>query len=230
MANPSFAFGTLKFKNPNLNDLITFVFYFNKTQSQYDYDTSINELDTNNYNETATYIRTHHKINDNLYEIEVSFSGNGNSHYIHNLDYYFNLENYKSEINKISNYKSIIEDTSIEANFIDEDPEYEDLYSHHTILTATLDNNDQISLNFNDVSHTNYEYTASNLKDICDYTDVYSVADAIKNPDDYFTTAALINHNDEIMTALKSLPNPEKVYWNFDEFADIINIDDKFFL
>ena len=71
--------------------------------------------------DTSEYIKECAKINANdLYEITLTFDGNGKGTYTSNLNYYFDLEPYHSEIDKISNYKNLIENTIIEVAFTDE--------------------------------------------------------------------------------------------------------------
>ena len=230
MANKSNATGTITFKNANINNLSTFVFYFNKIQSREEYNTDIYEL-PNSYKETSEFIKTHCKLNDidNNYEITLKFFGNGKWAYIHNLDGYFDLEDYKSEISNVTNYKDLIEGTSIEVDFADEESEHIILYQYKALISAKFDNNDEPNVYIDILSETDYDYTASNLKEICGYTDVYSVADAINNPNDYFHESELNTHSIEIMHKLKQHFDPERVYWDFGEFIDESKIPESFF-
>lgn len=232
MANRSSAIGTITFKNVNIHDLTTFIFYFNEMQSRGEYNTEIWDLYANSYKETAEYIQTNCKLNkiEGKYEIKLKFIGHGKWAYIHNLDEYFNLEDYKSEISSITTYKNLIESTSIEVNFTDEESEHAILYQYKASLSAKFDNNNnEPNVYIDTLSKTNYAYTASNLKELCCYTEVYSAADAIKNPNDYFSEDALKQHPIEIMHKLKQFFEPERIYWWLSDFIDASGIPEEFF-
>jgi hypothetical protein len=138
MANTSYAFGEITFKNKNLKDLTTFVFYFSKAQSECYYPTDVSGINTKSYERTSEYIKECSKINANdLYEITLIFDGEGKGTYTSNLNSYFDLEPYRSEIDKISNYKNLIENTIIEVAFTDEEPGARVLYQHETLVNDT---------------------------------------------------------------------------------------------
>lgn len=140
-----------------------------------------------------------------------------------NLNSYFDLEPYRSEIDKISNYKNLIENTIIGVAFTDEEPGARVLYQHEALLSAELDENDDIVLYNDTLSNTNYDYTVENLRDLCGY-DAYSVKDALNYPEYYFNKKALEDHYDEIMNFLNSKSNITKVYEDFDKFINEIQL------
>ena len=224
MANTSYAFGEITFKNKDLKDLTAFVFYFSKVQSECYYSTDINGINTRSYDDTSEYVKECAKINTNdLYEITLTFDGNGKWTYTSNLDSYFDLEPYHSEIDKISNYKNLIENTIIEVAFIDEEPGARALYQHEALLSAELNKDGDIILYNDTLSNTDYDYTVENLRNLCGY-DVYSVADALNYPEDYFNKKALDNHRDEIMDFLNSKSSINKIYEDFDKFINEIQL------
>lgn len=224
MANTSYAFGEITFKNKDLKDLTTFVFYFSKMQSECYYSTDVNGINTRSYENTSEYVKECAKINANdLYEITLTFDGNGKETYTSNLNSYFDLEPYRSEIDKISNYKNLIEDTIIEVAFTDEEPSARVLYQHEALLSAELDENDNIVLYNDTLSDTDYDYTVENLRDLCGY-DACSIADALNYPEDYFNKKALEDHYDEIMRFLNSKSNINKIYDDFDKFINEIQL------
>lgn len=225
MANTSYAFGEITFKNKDLKDLTAFVFYFSKIQSQRYYSTDINGINTRSYGDTSEYIKKCAKINANdLYEITLTFDGNGKGAYTSNLNYYFDLKPYRSKIDKISNYKNLIENTIIEIAFTDEEPGARVLYQHETLLSAEFDKDGNIILHNDTLSDTDYDYTLENLRDLCGYNELYSVADAISYPEDYFNKKALENHRDKIMNFLNSKSNITKIYEDFDKFINEIQL------
>ena len=224
MANTSYAFGEITFKNKNLKDLTAFVFYFSKIQSQRYYSTDINGINTRSYGDTSEYIKECAKINANdLYEITLIFDGEGKGTYTSNLNSYFDLEPYRSEIDKISNYKNLIENTIIEVVFTDEEPGARTLYTHEALLSTELDKDGNIVLYNDTLSNTDYDYTVENLRDICGY-DACSIADTLNYPEDYFNKKALENHYDEIMNFLNSKSNITKIYEDFDKFINEIQL------
>lgn len=199
MANTSCAFGEITFKNKDLKNLTAFVFYFSKVQSECYYSTDVNGINTRSYEDTTEYVKECAKINTNdLYEVTLTFDGNGKSTYTSNLNSYFDLEPYRSEINKISNYKNLIENTIIEIAFTNEEPGARVLYQHEALLSAKLDKDDNIILYNDTLSDTDYDYTIENLRDLCGYDALYSVTDAISYQEDYFNKKALDNRRDEI--------------------------------
>lgn len=192
MTNTSYAFGEITFKNKDLKDLTAFVFYFSKIQSQRYYSTDVNGINTRSYEDTTEYVKECAKINTNdLYEVTLKFDGNGKSTYTSNLNSYFDLEPYRSEINKISNYKNLIENTIIEIAFTDEEPGARVLYQHEALLSAKLDKDDNTILYNDTLSDTDYDYTIENLRDLCGYDALYSVTDAISYPEDYFNKKSI---------------------------------------
>lgn len=224
MANTSYTFGEITFKNKDLKDLTTFVFYFSKAQSECYYPTDINGINTESYEDTSEYIKEHSKINANdLNEITLTFDGEGKGTYTSNLNSYFDLEPYRSEIDKISNYKNLIENTIIEVVFTDEEPGARTLYTHEALLSAELDKDGNIVLYNDTLSDTDYDYTVENLRDLCGY-DACSIADALNYPEDYFNKKALEDHYDEIMRFLNSKSNINKIYDDFDKFINEIQL------
>lgn len=224
MANTSYTFGEITFKNKDLKDLTTFVFYFSKAQSECYYPTDINGINTESYEDTSEYIKERSKINANdLNEITLTFDGEGKGTYTSNLNSYFDLEPYRSEIDKISNYKNLIENTIIEVVFTDEEPGARTLYTHEALLSAELDKDGNIVLYNDTLSDTDYDYTVENLRDLCGY-DACSITDALNYPEDYFNKKALEDHYDEIMRFLNSKSNINKIYDDFDKFINEIQL------
>ena len=170
MANTSYTFGEITFKNKDLKDLTTFVFYFSKAQSECYYPTDVSGINTESYEDTSEYIKERSKINTNdLYEITLTFDGEGEGTYTSNLNSYFYLKEYRSEIDKIANYKRLIENTIIEVAFTDEEPGAKVLYTHEALLSTELNKNDNIVLYNDTLSDTNYDYTVENLRELCGY-------------------------------------------------------------
>lgn len=76
------------------------------------------------------------------------------------------------------------------------------------------------------ISHDEYEFTVDNLKNMCGYSDVYSINDALKNMSDYFTEDALKKHKRDINKALKSTSKDQRkiIYFDIDEMFEDLDV------
>ena len=176
MANLSSAFGEITFKNKDKSDLAKFIYYFNKENSILEYSTYLNDVCDLSYDEMQAFVKEHAVLNEALeYEIKLHFFGTGRWCYTENLNWFFNFEDYK---NNIPNYTELMLETKIDVHFIDEESGCNELYEYSASLHAKANNYDFKTCIENEKT-TEYDYTVENLKKLCDYTDVYSIEDAI---------------------------------------------------
>lgn len=221
MANLSSAFGEITFKNKDITDLARFIYYFNKTNSIVEYSTYLHDICNLSYDEVQAFVKEHAVLNNSLeYEVTLSFCGAGRWCYTENLDWFFNFEDYK---NNIPNYTELMLETKIGIHFIDEEGGCNELYEYSASLHAKADTYDFKTCIENE-ERTQYDYTVENLKKLCDYTDIYSIEDAIKHPEDYFNKEVLLEHKDTIINALKENASPQVLY-DLDEFEEIARLE-----
>ena len=220
MANLSSAFGEITFKNKDITDLARFIYYFSETNSIVEYSTYLNDVCNLSYDEVQAFVKEHAVLNDSLeYEIKLHFFGTGRWCYTENLNWFFNFEDYK---NNIPNYTELMLGTKIDVHFIDEEGGCNELYEYSASLHAKANNYDFKTCIENE-ERTQYDYTVENLKKLCDYTDIYSIEDAIKHPEDYFNKEVLLEHKDTIINALKEDASPQVLY-DLDEFEEIARL------
>lgn len=224
MANLSSAFGEITFKNKDKDDLARFIYYFNKTNTIAEYSTYLNDIyNLSSYDDVQVFVKEHAILNDSLeYEIKRSFIGAGRWCYTENLDWFFNFEDYK---NNIPNYTELMLGTKIDVHFIDEEGGCNELYEYSASLHAKASKYDFKTCIENE-EKTKYDYTVENLKKLCDYTDIYSIEDAIKHPEDYFREEVLLEYKDTILNALKKDASPQVLYdiYEFKDMAKLENI------
>lgn len=98
MANNSFVFGDISISASSLNDLVVFVYYFNKVNYPVEYYTSLNQLkDAKNFNDVLNIIKNNHHVvvnDDNIqrYKFNSSFDAAGRWSFKRNLEWFFDLE------------------------------------------------------------------------------------------------------------------------------------------
>lgn len=125
MANNSFVFGDISISASSLNDLAVFVYYFNKVNYPVEYYTSLNQLkDAKNFNDVLNIIKNNHHVvvnDDNIqrYKFNSSFDAAGRWSFKHNLEWFFDLKDYKNEIDTLSDngYNKLIESIEIEVDY-----------------------------------------------------------------------------------------------------------------
>ena len=222
MANLSSAFGEITFRNKDKSDLAKFIYYFNKENSISEYSTYLNDVCNLSYDEMQAFVKEHAVLNEALeYEIKLHFFGTGRWCYTENLNWFFNFEDYK---NNIPNYTELMLETKIDVHFIDEESGCNELYEYSASLHAKANKYD-FKTCIENKKTTEYDYTVENLKKLCDYTDVYSIEDAINHPEDYFSKEVLSEHKDKIINALKENTN-HYVLYDRGEFEDIARLED----
>lgn len=222
MANLSSTFGTIKFKNKDKSDLARFIYYFNKANYNVEYSTYLKDVCDLSYDEVQAFVKEYAILNEALeYEIKLPFIGAGRWCYTENLSWFFDLSDYK---NNIPNYNELILETKMDVHFIDEEGGCNELYKYSASLHADVDKYDFKTCIENE-KRTTYPYTVENLKKLCDYTDIYSIEDAINHPEDYFNKEVLSEYKDEIINALKKDASPMVLY-DLDEFKEVARLED----
>ena len=227
MANSSNAFGEITFINPVLKDLAIFMYYFNKKQSASDYSTYIFELENASFEEILDIVKKDsQKINDK-YSITFSFDAFGRWTYENNLSWFFNLDNYKDQIEELTDYDSLIENTLIKVNFLDEERGFKNLIEYSCELSAKKNKYDNYESVKSNIVKNTFDYTAKNLRELFDY-EIYSLTDAIENMEYYFNEDAINNHKTEIIESLTS--KEDKIFYDFNDFKKYTKINPAYFL
>lgn len=224
MANCSDASGTIAFRNKDLTDLARFIYYFNKKNAHAYYDTSIDELYGLDYNQTYELVKENAMLNDNKeYDVGFSFYGTGRWTYCNNLDWFFNI---KPENDIIVNYNKLVLGTTIYVDFVDEEAGDDVLYKYNASLHAKLNEYGEFDTVINDENCVCYEYTPENLRYLFD-DDIYSIGDAIKYPENYFSEEALTKHRTKILEALENNEDRYIIY-DFTDFKETANLENLF--
>lgn len=224
MANCSSASGHITFKNKDLTDLARFIYYFNKLNGYAYYETYIDELYDLDYNQTYELVKEDALLNDKKeYELEFSFIGTGRWTYCNNLDWFFNI---KMENDIIENYNKLVLGTTIDVDFVDEEAGCNVLYTYKASLHAKTNKYGKFDTVRENEEHVGYEHTAESIRYLLDNT-AYSIADAIKYPNNYFSTEALSKYHTEILKALENNEDRSIIY-DFAEFKDVANLDGLF--
>ena len=224
MANCSSASGTIIFKNKDLTDLTRFIYYFNKLNEYAYYGTYIDDLYDLDYNQTYELVKENALLNDKKeYELEFSFIGTGRWTYSNNLDWFFNI---KKENDIITNYNKLILGTIIEVDFIDKEAGCEVLYTYKASLHAKHNKYGEFDTVRKNEEHVGYEHTAENIRYLLDDT-VYSIDDAIKYPNNYFSAEALSKYHTEILEALENNKD-RSIMYDFADFKEVTNLEGLF--
>lgn len=224
MANCSSASGHITFKNKDLTDLARFIYYFNKLNGYAYYGTYINQLYALDYNQTYELVKEDALLNDKKeYELDFSFIGTGRWTYSNNLDWFFNI---KKNDDIITNYDRLVLGTIIDVDFIDEESGDEILYTYKASLHAKHNEYGEFNTVKENEEHVGYEHTAENIRYLLDDT-VYSVDDAMKYPNNYFSAEALSKYHTEILKALENNEDKSIIY-DFAEFKEVANLESLF--
>ena len=224
MANCSSASGTIIFKNKDLTDLARFIYYFNKLNGYAYYGTYIDDLYDLDYNQTYEFVKENALLNDKKeYELEFSFIGTGRWTYSNNLDWFFNIKK-KDDI--ITNYNKLVLGTTIDVDFIDEEPGCEILYTYRASLHAKHNEYGEFDTVKENEEHVSYEHTAESIRYLLDDT-AYSIDDAIKYPNNYFSAEALSKYHTEILKALENNED-RSIMYDFADFKEVANLESLF--
>ena len=224
MANCSSASGTIIFKNKDLTNLARFIYYFNKLNGYAYYGTYIGELYDLDYNQTYELVKEDALLNDKKeYELEFSFIGTGRWTYYNNLDWFFNIKK-KDDI--ITNYDRLVLGTIIDVDFIDEESEDEILYTYKASLHAKPNEYGEFNTIRENEEHVDYDHTAENIRYLLDDT-AYSIDDAIKYPNNYFSAEALNKYHTEILKALENNKD-RSIMYDFADFTETAKLEGLF--
>lgn len=234
MANNSFVFGDISISASSLNDLAVFVYYFNKVNYPVEYYTSLNQLkDAKNFNDVLNIIKNNHHVvvnDDNIqrYKFNSSFDAAGRWSFKRNLEWFFDLEDYKNEIDTLSDngYDKLIESIEIEVDYTENEGGCAFIDEANAYVRAIKNEHGEYKSNI-DINHNYSNYTIDNLKTICGYTNVYSINDVLNNMSDYFTEDALNNHKTEIINSLNTVPvkNRDFIYFDLYDMFDELNVN-----
>ena len=224
MANCSSASGTIIFKNKDLTDLARFIYYFNKLNGYAYYGTYIDDLYDLDYNQTYELVKENALLNDKKeYELDFSFIGTGRWTYSNNLDWFFNI---KKNDDIITNYNRLVLGTIIDVDFIDEEGGNEILYTYKASLHAKHNEYGEFDTVKENEEHVGYDHTAENIRYLLDDT-AYSIDDAIKYPNNYFSAEALNKYHTEILEALENNED-RSIMYDFADFTETANLESLF--
>lgn len=232
MANLSSVFGDISIFAPSINDLAVFAYYFQKANHSVTYYTNLNDIEEfDKFEDVLNFIKDNHTVinhkNSKTFEFNSSFTTCGRWTFETNLEWFFGLEKYKNEIEALSSksYDELIESIKILTHYTEEESGCEFIDKAVASLKAKRTKDDTYESDI-DINHDTYDYTVENLKNICDYTDVYSINDALKNMSDYFTEDALKKHKRDINKALKSTSKDQRkiVYFDIDEMFEDLDV------
>lgn len=224
MANCSSASGTIIFKNKDLTDLARFIYYFNKLNGYACYGTYIDDLYDLDYNQTYEFVKENALLNDKKeYNLDFSFIGTGRRAYCNNLDWFFNI---KKENDIITNYNKLVLGTTIDVDFIDEEPGCKILYTYRASLHAKHNKYGEFDTVKENEEHVGYEHTAENIRYLLDDT-AYSVDDAMKYPNNYFSAEALSKYHTEILKALENNED-RSIMYDFADFKEVAKLESLF--
>lgn len=222
MANCSSASGTIIFKNKDLTNLARFIYYFNKLNGYAYYGTYIGGLYDLDYNQTYELVKEDALLNDKKeYELEFSFIGRWT--YYNNLDWFFNIKK-KDDI--ITNYNKLVLGTIIDVDFIDEESGDEILYTYKASLHAKPNEYGEFNTVRENEEHVDYDHTAENIRYLLDDT-AYSIDDAIKYPNNYFSADALNKYHTEILKALENNKD-RSIMYDFADFTETAKLEGLF--
>lgn len=232
MANISSAFGDMSISAPSINDLAVFAYYFHKSNNSVEYYTNLNQIDEfKNFDDVLNFIKNNHNIlddkNSKRFEFNSSFCASGRWTFENNLDWFFNLKEYKDEIEELSDngYAALIESIEINVNYIEYECGCAFIDEATAVVKAKKSNNNEFESDVT-INHKPHDYTVENLRNICGYDEVYSVNDALKNMNEYFTKDALKNHKTEIENSLTAIPDEKRnlIYFDIDEMFEDLDI------
>jgi hypothetical protein len=224
MANCSSASGHITFKNKDLTDLTRFIYYFNKLNGYAYYGTYIYELYDLDYNQTYEFVKENALLNDKKeYELDFSFIGTGRWTYDNNLDWFFNIKK-KDDI--ITNYDRLVLGTIIDVDFIDEEGGNDILYTYKASLHAKHNKYGEFDTVRENEEHVGYDHTAESIRYLLDDT-AYSIEDAIKYPNNYFSAEALSKYHTEILKALENNED-RSIMYDFADFTETANLESLF--
>ena len=232
MANLSSVFGDISIFAPSINDLAVFAYYFQKLNNNVTYYTNLNDIEEfDKFEDVLNFIKDNHTVinhkNSKTFEFNSSFTACGRWTFETNLEWFFGLEKYKDEIEALSSksYDELIESIKILTHYTEEESGCAFIDKAVASLKAKRTKDETYESDI-DINHDTYDYTVENLKNMCDYTDVYSINDALKNMSDYFTEDALKKHKLEITNSLKATPKEKRdaVYFDRDDMFDDLTI------
>ena len=232
MANISSVFGDISIIAPSINDLAVFAYYFQKANENVTYYTNITDIEEfDKFDDVLNFIKNNYTVINNndskTFEFNSSFTAAGRWTFECNLEWFFDLIKYKNEIETLSkkSYNEVIESIKINIHYTED----ECGCCFIDKATATLKDKKTEDNKYESdiiISHDEYEFTVDNLKNMCGYSDVYSINDALKNMSDYFTEDALKKHKRDINKALKSTSKDQRkcVYFDIDEMFEDLDI------
>lgn len=139
------------------------------------------------------------------------------------MDWFFNIKK-KDDI--ITNYDRLVLGTIIDVDFIDEEGECEILYTYKASLHAKHNEYGEFDTVKENEEHVGYEHTAENIRYLLDDT-AYSIDDAIKYPNNYFSAEALSKYHTEILKALENNED-RSIMYDFADFKDVANLENLF--
>ena len=195
MANMSNAYGKITFESTSLEYLIVFVHYFHKVKSKEYYEIFLDCIYGTNFEDDREWIEKNSEttvLNGNtVYSFSTFFEGFGRYCFQNNLDFFFNLKKYETEINDLFGFKyqDMIKSMTIMLDYVDEEPASELLAEVSALLIPEVkitDGKETYYTKIVSLKITNHEYTAENLRHFNCYDEACSLNYLLKHTNDYF--------------------------------------------
>ena len=139
------------------------------------------------------------------------------------MDWFFNIKK-KDDI--ITNYNKLVLGTIIDVDFIDEESGDEILYTYKASLHAKPNEYGEFNTVRENEEHVDYDHTAENIRYLLDDT-AYSIDDAIKYPNNYFSADALNKYHTEILKALENNKD-RSIMYDFADFTETAKLEGLF--
>lgn len=227
MANLSNADGTITIKAKSTEAIYNLLLAQRYVDSQYDYQTVLTTSEISSTELKSDIENNSFTNQENLKVYTDTFYGIGRWSFENNINWFMNcLEPDSSDPNDIKEAKLNAQNQyyRIEFDIKDEEPGCEMLYE----AIATIEYNPQTkksNISFDTIQR--YDYTRDNLIAVGFYTEgeLFSINDVIENFDDYTDywgcdEELIINHKQDIIDILKTLPNKDYPYTDLYEIIE----------
>ena len=235
MANLSNADGTITIKAKSTEAIYNLLLAQNYVESEYEYHTQIRASNSDSLKLKSEIENNSFTNKDGLTVFSDSFYAVGRWSFENNINWFMDcLEPDSSDPEDIkeAKVKAQNEYYHIEFDIKDEEPGCEMLYE----ATATIEYNPETkksNISFDTIQR--YDYTRDNLIKVGFYSEyeLCSINDIIENFDDYTNDwycdkEIIINHKQEIINILKTLPNKDYPYTELYELIESHEILDDF--
>ena len=187
----------------------------------------------NDFEYNRDYVKKHSEktvLNDStIYSFSDFFNGFGKYCFRNNFDFFFNLEKYETEINKLtgSKYEDMIKSMTIKLKYIDEEPASKMLEEVSAVLVPKIETFNEQRIGSCEVIEckvTNHDYTVENLQYYDCYDEACSLNYLLKNAD-YFFDGNETNARRLLTKALDENPKEaDEIFTGVEELLNHFNI------